>query len=181
MISERRVFFNCIKEREWLDKMAKRGLVLADRCFCRYDFAQVDERFKISVVRFDSAVNNGDSDEKIAEVESQGLTYICGYRCWAYFRGRKTYEGEKKTLYKHYLLVSLLLLTLFSVCCGVLAYQINFTSLQLIREETPVAVPAIAVFAAGCVALIIPLIHNIYMTTLFAARKRKEEKTRNAG
>ncbi len=170
-----KVFFNCIREEKWLNEMAQSGMLLCDRTFCTYRFTQAEPNAQnvITVVKFPDAVNNGDSDGSIAELEKQGYTYICGYKCWAYFRGETPAPVPRRSCFIHYLDISLLLLAIYCVAAGVLAYNIDFTLWQLTRGEQPVTTAAIWIFAFILLVLLIPLVQYIYMTVMFFAYRKK--------
>ncbi|HPE94981.1 MAG TPA: DUF2812 domain-containing protein [Bacillota bacterium] len=180
MLNENKTFFNCISEEKWLNTMAQRGLLLADRKFCTYGFAYTQEQYTVSVVKMHNAVNNGDSEEEIKAIEAQGYTYICGYKCWAYFKGANKYEAGNKEYFRHYGNIALLLLASYTVSAGVLAYQINFTLLQMLNAQTLAAKTVLVIFAVLTFAFLIPLIYYTYLTTLFRPNGKKRQKKQKA-
>jgi hypothetical protein len=173
------VFLSYKQEENWLCKLAKEGWILADRDFARYLFVKSGENETVSVVKFKNPVNNGESDEEIKKLEAEGQTYICGYRCWGYFRGKKKLPTEKrKENHIHYFNIALLWFTAFLFALGVFSYQFNFLIFQKLGEsgfyDKPKAV--CLVFALLLFILAAPSVYYATLaTTCFLDSKQKKE------
>ena len=130
------VFPSYKQEEKWLCKLAKNGWILADRGFAKYVFVKAKESEAVSVVKFKNPVNNGESDEEIKLLEAEGQTYICGYRCWGYFRGKRKLQTEKRREnFIHYMNIALLWFTAFLFALGVFSYQLNFLIFQKLSAK----------------------------------------------
>lgn len=175
-----KVFLNYKQEEKWLNALAKKGLILADRSFGKYSFVQSDTPEMVSVVKFKNAVNNGDSDDEIKKLESEGQTYICGYRCWGYFRGEKRIKTERrKENASHYFNIALLWFTLFLFSLGTFSYQLNFMVFQKMNGtgffDKPKTV--CAMFAILTLLLAIPSVYYATLATIYhlSSRQKKED------
>lgn len=175
------VFPSYVQEEKWLRSLAKKGLMLADRTFMSYCFVENDGSETVSVVKFKNPVNNGESDAEIKNIEAEGQTYICGYRCWGYFRGKKAYASERrKENAVHYFNIALIWFTAFLFAIGTFSYQLNFFVFQKLGEtgfyDKPKAV-CIA-FAVLSFMLAVPTIYylTIATTCFLDSRTKKEEK-----
>lgn len=179
-----KVFLNYKQEERWLCGLAKNGLILADRSFGKYSFVESDTPELVSVVKFKHAVNNGDSDDEIRKLESEGQTYICGYRCWGYFRGEnKLNTRQRKENASHYFNIAILWFTLFLFSLGTFSYQLNFMLFQKMNSTGFLDKPktVCAMFAILTLLLAIP---NVYYATLATicfidSKHKKEEDDKN--
>lgn len=168
------------QEEKWLSELSKNGLILADRSFGKYSFVKSDEHEAVSVVRFKHPVNNGESDEEIKQIESTGQTYICGYRCWGYFRGKKRIETERRREnFVHYLNVALLWFTIFLFSLGTFSYQLNFIVFQKLNESGFYDKPKTVCLAFALLTLVLAVPCVYYATTatlcFLDSKKKKEE------
>ncbi|MBP3388050.1 MAG: DUF2812 domain-containing protein [Clostridia bacterium] len=174
------VFANYKQEEKWLCSLAKKGLILADRTFGRYCFVESDGSETVSVVKFKNPTGNGESDEEIEKIESLGQTYICGYRCWGYFRGKTKYASERrKENAVHYFNVALIWLTAFLFAIGVFSYQLNFFVFQKLGETGFYDKPKLVCVAFAVLSFILAVLTVYYATiatTCFLDSKSKKEE-----
>lgn len=171
--------FDYKKEEKWLSYMAKHGYLLVDRKFGTYYFVESDDEWEISVVKFASPVNTGESDEEIEEIEQNGQTYVCGYRCFGYFRGKERVDTTaRKEVTSHYFNIALLCLLFFAFSLGVLAYQITFFVFQKSLESGFYALPITVVSVFFVLTLALAVLSSYYLalsTKYYLKRKRKEK------
>ncbi len=85
--------WNFEKEEQWLNEMARQGLVLSSVGFCRYDFTKTDDEYTVRLEFPEKGINTEKGKEYIAFLEETGAEYIGCVKNWIYIKKKKE-NGE---------------------------------------------------------------------------------------